>query len=106
MQAARTPDAVYLDEQEVQAAVHSPTYLAGLWEKRNCGMVHPARLAAELARVCEERGVEILERSAARGLDTSGRRVEVRTANGLGRGRPVPSWPRTSSPRCSSAIAS
>ncbi|WP_457100415.1 NAD(P)/FAD-dependent oxidoreductase [Microbacterium sp. P5_E9] len=80
--AAGDPDAVYLDEAEVQASVHSPTYLAGVWEKRNCGMIHPARLAAELARACEERGVEILERSRVRALDTNGQRVVVRTADG------------------------
>ena len=33
--------------------------------------------------MCEERGVEILERSPVRGLDTSGPRVAVRTADGL-----------------------
>ena len=43
---------------------HSPTYLAGrVGEAHDCGMVHPAKLAAELARVAEERGVEIFERS-------------------------------------------
>lgn len=63
---------VYLDQAEAQAAVHSPTYLAAVWEKDTCGMLHPARLAAELARVCEERGVEIFERSRVTGLDTPG----------------------------------
>ena len=98
--AADDPDAVYLDEAEVQASVHSPTYLAGVWEKRNCGMVHPARLAAELARVCEERGVEILERSRVRDLD-----YERLARRGADRGRArrrrrASFWGRTSSPRC------
>jgi glycine/D-amino acid oxidase-like deaminating enzyme len=73
---------VYLDQAEAQASVHSPTYLAAVWEKHACGMVHPARMAAELARVCEERGVEIFERSHVTGLDTSGPGVVVATADG------------------------
>ncbi len=73
---------VYLDQAEAQASVASPTDLAAVWEKHTCGMVHPARMAAELARVCEERGVEIFERSPATGLDTSGHGVVVVTPNG------------------------
>ncbi|NUS40860.1 MAG: FAD-dependent oxidoreductase [Terrabacter sp.] len=73
---------VYLDQDEVRASVNSPTYLAGVWEQNACGMVHPARMAAELARVCEERGVEIFERSHVTGLDTSGPGVVVITEQG------------------------
>jgi len=73
---------VYLDQDEVRASVNSPTYLAGVWEKDGCGMVHPARMAAELARVCEERGVEIFERSHVTALDTSGPGVVVITEQG------------------------
>jgi glycine/D-amino acid oxidase-like deaminating enzyme len=73
---------VYLDESEVQQAVASPTYLAGVWEQRTCGMLHPARMAAELARVCEQRGVEIFERSHVTGLDSSGAGVAVTTDEG------------------------
>jgi glycine/D-amino acid oxidase-like deaminating enzyme len=73
---------VYLDEAEVQASIHSPTYLAAVWEKDACGMVHPARLAAELARVAEDRGVEIFERSRVTGLDTDAGGVTVRTEKG------------------------
>ncbi|WP_022889233.1 NAD(P)/FAD-dependent oxidoreductase [Agromyces italicus] len=65
-------DIVFLDEAAVQASVNSPTYLAGVWEKRTNGMLHPARLAAELARVVEERGVEIFEHSPVRRLETPG----------------------------------
>ena len=74
---------VFLDEAEVQASVASPTYLAGVWEQRTCGMLHPARLAAELARAAEERGVEIYERSHVRGLETRDRAgVSVVTSSG------------------------
>jgi len=68
--AAADEDTVYLDREAVQAAVASPTYLAGLWERRTCGMVHPALLAAELARAAEERGVEIVERTRATRIET------------------------------------
>jgi glycine/D-amino acid oxidase-like deaminating enzyme len=71
-EAAGDDDVVYLDEQAVRSEVDSPTYLAAVWEKRTCGMVHPARMAAELARVCEERGVEIFERSRVVDLRTPG----------------------------------
>lgn len=73
---------VYLDRAEAQASVASPTYLAAVWEQRTCALVHPARMAAELARVCEERGVEVFERSPVTGLDTSGPGVTVATADG------------------------
>jgi glycine/D-amino acid oxidase-like deaminating enzyme len=70
-EAAGDPDVVYLDADEVRASVASPTYLAAIWEKRNCALVHPARLAAELARAAEERGVRIFERSRVTSLDTA-----------------------------------
>ncbi|MFS0866453.1 NAD(P)/FAD-dependent oxidoreductase [Microbacterium sp. 179-B 1A2 NHS] len=61
---------VLLDEAAVRREVDSPTYLGGVWEKDSSALVHPARLAAELARACEERGVEIVERSRATGIET------------------------------------
>lgn len=69
-EAADDPDVVYLDEASARASVGSPTYLAAIWEKRSCALVHPARLAAELARVAEERGVEIFERSHVRDISS------------------------------------
>lgn len=68
--AAGEEGAVLLDAAQVRAQVNSPTFLAGLWEQRTCGMLHPARLAAELARVLDERGVEIFEHSPVRALET------------------------------------
>ncbi|GAA3774321.1 FAD-dependent oxidoreductase [Microbacterium kribbense] len=81
--AAADADAVYLDQDAVRAEVASPTYLAGLWSRRDCGMLHPARLAAELARVLEERGVEIFEQSRVHDLQTpDGAGTVVVTAGG------------------------
>ncbi|KRE22516.1 FAD-binding oxidoreductase [Agromyces sp. Soil535] len=62
----------FLDESAVRAEVDSPTYLAGVWDTRGSAILHPAKLAAELARVAEELGVEIYERFPVRRLDTPG----------------------------------
>ncbi|MFD4422161.1 NAD(P)/FAD-dependent oxidoreductase [Agromyces sp. NPDC058484] len=70
--AAGAEDIVFLDREAVQASVDSPTYLGGVWRKGTDALVHPARFAAELARVAEERGVEIFERSPVKRLDTPG----------------------------------
>lgn len=82
------PDVMLLDRDAAQAAVASPTYLAAVWERRTCGLVHPARMAAELARAAEERGVRILERTRATGIETpDGGGVEVVTEHGRVRAR-------------------
>ncbi|MDJ0348758.1 FAD-dependent oxidoreductase [Cryobacterium sp. PH29-G1] len=64
---------VFLDTAAVQAEVSSPTYLAGVWHRRSNALVHPGKLAAELARVATELGVEIFEHSLVQNLDTAGR---------------------------------
>ena len=40
----------FLDRDELQAEVHSPTFLAGLWDRDGCALVNPARLAWGLRR--------------------------------------------------------
>jgi glycine/D-amino acid oxidase-like deaminating enzyme len=71
--AARGDDSVrFLGQDEVRAEVDSPTYLAGVWEMRTSAILHPAKLAFELARVAEELGVEIFEGSPVRRIDTPG----------------------------------
>ncbi|WP_193598084.1 NAD(P)/FAD-dependent oxidoreductase [Microbacterium sp. YJN-G] len=77
---------VFLDQDAARAQVNSPTYLGAIWDKKE-GMLHPARFAAELARVAEERGVVIFERSRVSGLDTSADGVEVITDGGRVRAR-------------------
>ncbi|WP_406249483.1 NAD(P)/FAD-dependent oxidoreductase [Microbacterium sp. M] len=76
------PDIVLLDQAQARQAVASPTYLGAIWEKQTCALVHPARLAAELARAAEERGVEIFERSLVRRLDDGPDGVRVETDAG------------------------
>lgn len=77
----------YLDAEAVRKQVDSPTYLAGSWDKRSTAMVHPAKLATELARVARERGVLIFEDSPVRALADRGTfggtdGVDVQTAGG------------------------
>ena len=79
----QSPDA-YLDLDAVRAQVNSPTYLAGSWAKRTTALIHPAKLAYELARGAAELGVEIFEHSRVRGMDARGDGpVSLRTDGGL-----------------------
>ncbi|WP_375386285.1 NAD(P)/FAD-dependent oxidoreductase [uncultured Microbacterium sp.] len=84
--AARGDDTlVSLDRSAVRASVASPTYLGALWDTRGCALVHPAKLAAELARVATEQGVQIFERSLVKGIETRQKSgpLRVRTADGV-----------------------
>ncbi|WP_139418095.1 NAD(P)/FAD-dependent oxidoreductase [Agromyces laixinhei] len=76
---------VLLDEAEMRASIASPTYLAGVWERHTNAMVHPARLASELARVAEDLGVEIFEHSPVMRLDTPGSTGAVSAITSSGR---------------------
>lgn len=53
----------YLDRAKMRAEVASPIYEAGLVRPADAALVHPARLAAELARTASELGVEIFEQT-------------------------------------------
>ena len=64
---------VFLDESAVRAEVASPTYLAGVWHRGSTALVHPGKLAAELARVATDLGVEIFEHSLVQSVDTARR---------------------------------
>ena len=56
---------------------HSPTYLAGLFSPDTCAIVHPAKLAFELARACREAGVAHL-RAHQRHVDRTPAAVALR----------------------------
>jgi glycine/D-amino acid oxidase-like deaminating enzyme len=62
---AEGKDVVWFDKEAMQAEIHSPTYLAGLWY-RGCldGVVDPARLCWGLKRVIVELGVRIYEQTS------------------------------------------
>lgn len=73
----------FLDAAAVRREIDSPVLLAGDWSRDDCALVHPARLARELARVATELGVEVHEHTRVLGLDTPrGGPVTVRTAAG------------------------
>ena len=58
----------FLDRAKVRAEIASPTYEAGLVRPDAAALVHPARLAAELARVASDLGVEVFEQTRVTGL--------------------------------------
>lgn len=64
-----------LDATAVRSLVDSPLFLGGTRNADEAALVHPARLAHELARVVQEHGVVVHEGSAveALGRDGSGR---------------------------------
>lgn len=82
-----TDDDVALDRDAVRAEIDSPTFLAGRWEKRGTALAHPARLAAELARVARELGVEVFEHSRVTRLDSARDAVTLHTDGGRVRAR-------------------
>ena len=73
----------FLGRADVQSEVHSPTYLAGLFDADTCAIVHPAKLAFELARACQEAGVRIYEHTNAVSLDSGGAALRVDTGGAI-----------------------
>ncbi|MFW0794481.1 FAD-binding oxidoreductase [Gordonia sp. CPCC 205515] len=73
----------YFDEAGIRAQVNSPTYLAGTWDRRGNMLIHPARLAVELARTVSKLGVTIFEASQVTRLENEGSRVRVHTDAGV-----------------------
>lgn len=79
----RRADGIFLDEDAVQAQVHSPTYLAGSLRPDSVALLDPARLAWGLARAAESLGVRIFEGTPALGVELDGSGVAVRTSDGI-----------------------
>ena len=63
----------------MRAEIDSPLFLAGAMEPDDTALVHPAKLALELARVAADLGVEVHEHSAATALRRTTAGVEVHT---------------------------
>ena len=82
-QAAATGEGRLLGLREVRDEVHSPTYLAGLLNADTTAIVHPAKLALELARACEEAGVRIYEHAKAKRLDSGGAALRIDTGGAI-----------------------
>ncbi len=55
----------FLDARTVREQVDSPTFLAGLHDRRGVAMLNPARLAWGLKRVCLALGVRVYEHTPA-----------------------------------------
>jgi len=79
----RASGADVIEGDELRKLVNSPTYVAGAIDP-DVAMVHPAKLAVELARVAAELGVEIHEHTRATGIASTGKSgpVRVSTPNG------------------------
>ncbi|MEA2519521.1 MAG: hypothetical protein QOF49_1601 [Chloroflexota bacterium] len=74
---------VFLDRAAVQAEVHSPLWLAGLSEPPGRDvLLDPAKLVRGLARVCDQRGITIHERSKVRSVERRAGRVRVTSTTG------------------------
>jgi len=78
----------WLDRDQVQALVKSPTYLGGVLDPKVV-MLNPARLAWGLRRACLERGVRLYERTKATGLTDEDQSIVVRTQYGQVRSKKV-----------------
>ncbi|MBI3226037.1 MAG: FAD-dependent oxidoreductase [Mycolicibacterium cosmeticum] len=76
---AEADQGTFLDQQQVRAEVASPTYLAGLYQADSVAIVHPAKLALELARAAADAGVAIHEHTRALSLEASGAGLRVDT---------------------------
>lgn len=72
----------FLGTDAVRAEVASPTYLAGLADRRGVALVNPARLAWGLRAACVRSGVRIYERTTATGLGRRGAGMVVTTGYG------------------------
>lgn len=73
----------FLDRDAIRAEIDSPLFLGGAWDEDGSALVHPARLARELARIAASLGVEVHEHSRVVGLDAPARGpVVVRTDRG------------------------
>ncbi len=68
--AAGQAEGLFLSLSEVRDEVASPTYLAGLYNPDTTAIVHPAKLAFELARACQDAGVQIYEHTNAQHLES------------------------------------
>ncbi|MGN7780331.1 NAD(P)/FAD-dependent oxidoreductase [Mycolicibacterium sp. 22603] len=82
IESAAAGEGRFLDQDQVRAEVHSPTYRAGLYESDSCALVHPAKLAMELARACLEAGVQVHEHTRAMSLESADGVLRVGTGAG------------------------
>ncbi|WP_320772807.1 FAD-dependent oxidoreductase [Streptomyces sp. CRN 30] len=77
----------FLDARAVREQVDSPTFLAGLHDRRGVALLDPARLAWGLKRACLRLGVRMYEHTPALTLRPYGAGMVVRTPYGSVRAR-------------------
>ncbi|MDT5102020.1 MAG: hypothetical protein QOC76_5757 [Mycobacterium sp.] len=80
-EAADDGEGRFLTQGEVRSEVSSPTYLAGLFSPDSTAIVHPAKLAFELARACAEAGVHIYERTNVTSMESAGAAIRFAAGN-------------------------
>jgi glycine/D-amino acid oxidase-like deaminating enzyme len=71
-----------LSQEDVQARVHSPSYVGALFDHDGTALVDPARLVWGLERVCISLGVRIFENSKVEWLEDLHDAVRVHTPYG------------------------
>jgi glycine/D-amino acid oxidase-like deaminating enzyme len=72
-----------LDRDAIQAEIHSPLYLGGLWQRSGASMVNPAKLVDGLRQAALAAGVQIFEHSRVRKLHKSRYGVDAVTDAGV-----------------------
>ncbi|GAA0999116.1 FAD-dependent oxidoreductase [Acrocarpospora macrocephala] len=82
-------DIEYLDRDQVRAEVNSPTYIAGVWERGDCAMIDPARLAWGLRLACLRLGVRIYEHSPIKHIVKDGTALRLTAPYGTVRANRV-----------------
>ena len=75
-------DVDLLDAEQMQARVHSPTYLGGMIRRNDVALVDPARLGWGLRSAVESLGAAVYDHSPAHGIKRRGDRIEMSTPNG------------------------
>jgi glycine/D-amino acid oxidase-like deaminating enzyme len=81
--AAHGEELVFLDRDAIKAEVHSPLWLAGLYQPPGRDVIlDPAKLVRGLARVCEERGIAIHEGTPVRAVERRAGGVRLTTETG------------------------
>ncbi len=74
-------DCEWLEGADLARRLDSPQYRAGLFEP-NYALLNPAKLAAELRRVCLEQGIRLFEQSPVLDLTARNDQMCLRTAHG------------------------
>ena len=75
-------EVTWLDREQIQSEVSSPTYTSGLWDRNGCALVDPARLVWGLKATAERLGVRVYEDTKATDLERDGIGVMVTTPLG------------------------